>query len=309
MIFAVLVSGVASYIVYRLVSAQMAANAKQQTPQLVVASRNIEVGALLKDSDVKIVDWGGPVPPGSFTKVEEVTGRGVMQPIYQGEPLLDSRIAAKGAGAGLAATIPMGMRAVAVRVNDVVGVAGFVTPGMRVDILIAGNPPGQPQSTGSLSKTLLQNIEVLSSGTNIQKDPEGKPIQVPVVNLLVTPEQAEILSLASNEARIQLVLRNPTDKEVAKTPGTALAYLFSDGPKSLPQRATSPDASKGGTKRASAPKPVTPPPPKLEPPKPVIPVVVEVIHGAQRSNAQFAPADKDKDKDKEKNRQPEGRNE
>ncbi len=121
------------------------------------------------------------------------------------------------------------MRAVAVRVNDVVAVSGFAAAGSHVDILIAGNPPGGNQAAGTVTKTLLQNVEILSAGINIQKDAEGKPVSVPTVNLLLTPAQAEIMSLASNEARIQLVLRNPTDKEEAKTPGTAMAYLFSGG--------------------------------------------------------------------------------
>lgn len=302
--FALVVSGVASFIVYRLVSAQMTANANKPSNKLVVAARNLEIGALLKDTDLKLADWGATPPAGSFTKIEEVVGRGVVQTMYQEEPVLESRIAAKGAGAGLAATIPQGMRAVAVRVNDVVGVAGFVTPGMRVDILIAGNPPGTSNTNvGTLSKTLLQNIEVLSAGTNIQKDAEGKPIPVPVVNLLVTPEQAEILSLASNETRIQLVLRNPTDKEVAKTPGTAVALLFSDGNKALPTRSEAPRAA--APRRASAPRPETAPvaAKPAEAPKP-IPILVEVIHGTQRGQARFEEKEKGNDK-----KQPEGNNE
>ena len=123
----------------------------------------------------------------------------------------------------MAATIPPGMRACAVRVNDIVGVAGFVVPGMRVDVIISGIEPGGAAPQCPKVKTILQNIQVLSAGANIQKDNEGKPIQVPVVNLLVTPEQAEVLSLASNETRIQLVLRNPLDNETAKTPGAGMS--------------------------------------------------------------------------------------
>ena len=119
------------------------------------------------------------------------------------------------------------MRACAVKVDDVVGVAGFVTPGMHVDVLISGTPPGaQVDTQGTVSRTILQNIAVLSAGTDIQKDAEGKPKQVQVVNLLVTPEQAESLSLAGNQVRIQLVLRNPMDTEIAKVPGTAMGTLF-----------------------------------------------------------------------------------
>src|SRR5215475_870307 len=130
----------------------------------------------------------------------------------------------KGAGAGLAATIPPGMRAVAVRVNDIVGVAGFIRAGTHVDVLIAGTHPKGNGGLGTLTKTLLQNVEVISAGQDITKDAEGKPVNVGVVNMLVTPEQAEVLSLASNETRIQLILRNPLDKAVTKTSGTSIAY-------------------------------------------------------------------------------------
>jgi pilus assembly protein CpaB len=168
-------------------------------------------------------------------KREDIIGRGVTTTIYDGEPIVENRLAPKGAGGGLAAMIPSGMRAVAVRVNDVVGVAGFVVPGMRVDVLISGNPPNPNASQGSQTRTLLQNIEVLSAGQDFKKDNEGKPLGVGVVNLLVTPEQAEMLSLASNQTTIQLVLRNPLDTQMAKTPGTAVVELFAvNGPKKRP---------------------------------------------------------------------------
>src|SRR5579863_3500496 len=211
--FALVISALASVVLYRLISTKLADTTKPATIQVAVASHDLEVGTLIKDGDLKIVDWSGPQPKGAILKPDDTVGRGVVATIYEGEPILDSRLASRGAGAGLAATIPRGMRAVAVRVNDVVGVAGFVVPGMRVDILIAGNPPGAQGNLGTQTKTLLQNIEVLSAGQNIQKDSEGKPVSVQVVNLLVTHEQAEILSLASNETRIQLILRNPLDTD------------------------------------------------------------------------------------------------
>ena len=277
LIFAFVVSAGASLLLYRLIASRVTANAKQPTAQVIVAARTMELGTLIRDSDLKLGDWSGPLPKGSVTRKEDVVGRGVMAAIYEGEPVLENRLAPKGAGAGLAATIPAGMRAVAVRVNEVVGVAGFVVPGMRVDILISGNPPGGLAAVGTVSKTLLQNIEVLSAGQNFQKDAEGKPVQVQVVNLLVTPDQAEILSLASNETRIQLILRNPLDTETTKTNGVALASLY------------------GGTAKPPepAPKPrpvarvVLPAPVKVEPPKPAPPVMVEVINGAKRVESKF----------------------
>ena len=156
--------------------------------------------------------------------------RGVASPIYEGEPITENRLAQQGSGGGLAGTIPPGMRACAVKVNEVVGVAGFVVSGMRVDVLITGQPPGGNPLDGSRVRTLLQNIQVLSAGTNFQRDQAGKPEQAQVVNLLVTPTQAELLSLASNETRIQLVLRNPMDTQILRTPGTMVADLFGSSP-------------------------------------------------------------------------------
>ena len=132
------------------------------------------------------------------------------------------------------------MRALAVRVDQVVGVAGFVTPGMRVDVLASGNPPGATSTTqGTVTKTILQNIQVLSAGTNIQKDAEGKPQQVQVVNLLVSPEQAQTLSLASNELKIQLVLRNPLDTKESKVASDSMGQIFGEpgGPVKVGRRA------------------------------------------------------------------------
>src|SRR5579862_5718277 len=141
LIFAFVVSAGASLLLYRLIASRVTANAKQPAPQVIVASRNLELGTLIRDADLKMADYGGTLPHGALLRKEDVVGRGVLSPIYDGEPILESRLAPKGAGAGLAAIIPAGMRAVAVRVNEVVGVSGFVVPGMRVDVLIAGTPP------------------------------------------------------------------------------------------------------------------------------------------------------------------------
>jgi pilus assembly protein CpaB len=283
LLFAFVISAGASLLLYRLLSSKLTTSAKPATTSVVVAARNLEVGTLIKDVDVKVADWSGAVPPHTFSKKEDVVGRGTVQNIYEGEPIVDSRLAAQGAGAGLAATIPPGMRAVAVRVNEVVGVAGFVVPGMRVDVLIAGTPPGA-SSGNTMSKTLLQNIEVLSAGQNIQKDNEGKPVQVQVVNLLVTPEQAEIMNLASNETRIQLILRNPLDTETTKTPGVAMTKLFTGhNPKEM-------EVTPRQRVVKAAPKPPAPPPPAaVAQEKPAPPVVVEVIYGAKRSETKFQP--------------------
>jgi pilus assembly protein CpaB len=288
-LFALVVSGAASAVLYRLISAQLAANKVAESTKVVVATHNLSGGDLIKDVDVRIADWNGPVPPGTITKVEDALNRGVIEPIYQGEPLVENRVSKPGAGAGLASMIPSGMRAVAIRVNDVVAVSGFAAAGSHVDVLIAGNPPGGNQAVGTVTKTLLQNVEILSAGATIQKDAEGKPVSVPTVNLLLTPAQAEIMSLASNEARIQLVLRNPTDKEEAKPPGTAMAYLFSGGvaPAAATPAATAPV-------RRAPPPPPPPAPAKVVVPPPPPPINVEVIHGSKKVEQKFDSEEKGK---------------
>lgn len=285
--FALVISAVASWVLYRLIVTKLSASAKPAIAQVVVASHNLEIGTLLKDSDVKLVDWNSPEPKGALGSSSDAIGRGVVATIYEGEPILETRLASKGAGGGLAATIPPGMRAVSIRVNDVGGVSGFVRPGARVDVLIAGTPPGGSSGLGTVSKTLLQNMEVLSAGQDMQKDAEGKPVSVPVVNLLVTPEQAETLSLASNEMRIQLVLRNPLDTQTVKTPGTAVSNLFT-GDTGLPQQVRPPMPRPAGKPAAKAPpKPVVAR--VAEPPKVVVPLTVEVITGTSRAETKFKP--------------------
>jgi len=282
-VFALVIALGASYLVYRVLENKVLQGAPKQEAKVVVAARDLPIGTLLKDGDVKLVDWPGTPPPQAVVRMEDALKRGVVASIYAGEPILTARLAASGAGGGLAAAIPPGKRAVAVRVNDVVGVSGFVQPGMRVDLLISGMPPGGTNTNlGTQTRTLLQNIEVLSAGQNLQKDAEGKPISVPVVNLLVTPEQAEILSLASNETRIQLVLRNPLDTEEAKAPGTALAYLYEGTP-----------AGRGkGLKGNAEVRPVAPRAPRNPAPsapvmeRVVVPVTVEMITGTKKETIQ-----------------------
>ncbi len=279
LVFALVVSLGASVLIYRLVASKMTTTAKPTTTEVMVAAKNLPVGTMIGEADLKSGAWSGSLPPGAVLKKEDALGRGVVASIYEGEPILDSRLAAKGAGAGLAATIPPGMRAVAIRVNDVVGVAGFVVPGMRVDILVLGVPPGGSSAVGTITKTILQNIEVLSAGQNIQKDAEGKPVTVQVVNLLVTPEQAEVLSLISNDMRIQLVLRNPLDTQEAKTTGTAAASIFTG----VAYKGTPAPTARPARPASPAPTPVV----KAAPERPATPVVVEVIQGTRRNEVKF----------------------
>jgi pilus assembly protein CpaB len=230
--FALAVSAGAAFVLYQLIASRMTvgASSKPVTTKVLVAARDLELGALVQDKDVRTLEYLTP-PPGAILKREDILNRGVSSPIHEDAPFYDVSLAPKGAGAGFASTIPPGMRAFAVHVNEVVGVAGFAVPGMRVDLLVSGTPPSAGQEsapTGPITRTLLQNIQVLSAGQNYQKDAEGKPVLVQVVNLLVTPAQAEILNLATQQ-NIQLILRNPADKEIVTTPGASTLNLFTDG--------------------------------------------------------------------------------
>jgi pilus assembly protein CpaB len=278
LLFAFVVALGFSTVFYKLLVRQsQTATAARTTVRIALATRDLEVGALLKDQDVKIEDWPGAVPAGATARAQDVVGRGVTTPIYAREPVIESRLAPRGAGGGLASMIPQGMRAVAIRVNEVVGVAGFVVPGMHVDILISGSSPGGNGNLGTLTKTMLQNIEVLSAGQDFKKDAEGKPVMVQVVNLLVTPEQAEQLSLASNQTTIQLILRNPLDRQTTQTPGAAMAQLFTGSRIKLPQ---------SGENAAARPRPA-PKPAVLEPPKKEAPFVMEILSGTKKAEAKF----------------------
>src|SRR6202453_2943140 len=247
------------------------AAAQPSTTRLVAAAADIKLGTILTAANLTTVEIAGAVPKGAILKPENAVGRGVISDIYQGEPILDNRLAAVGSGGGLASTIPTGMRAIAVKVDDIVGVAGFATPGMHVDVLGSGIPPGvndaRQAQLGTMVKTILQNIQVLSAGVNIQKDAEGKPQSVQVVNLLVTPEQAETLSLAGSGVRIQLVLRNPTDTKTTEVPVTAMGNIFAD------QVIAPPTPTVHTVKRVAAP------PPNM---------TIEVINGSKHSQEKFS---------------------
>jgi pilus assembly protein CpaB len=218
LVSAFVIAAACSYLVYRVVGNRLAATPQRATP-VIVAVHDVKLGSVLRDADLTTTEMVGNLPKGAILKREDAVGRGVISDVYQGEPILESRLAAIGSGGGLAATIRQGMRACAVKVDDVVGVAGFVTPGMRVDVLISGNP-------------------------------------------------AELLSLASNQTHIQLVLRNPLDTQLAKTTGTAMSNLFADG-------------------SAVKPKPSVVVQKASPPPAPGV-YLIEVFNGSKRTEEKFA---------------------
>ncbi len=284
LVFATVVAAVGGLLTYRfLISRQASSKPPTPTVRIAVAAKDLLVGSVLKEEDIQLVDWPGAAPVGATDHAVELKGRGVLTAMYAKEPIIESRLAPPGSGGGLTMMIPNGMRAMALQVNDVVGVAGFVVPGTHVDVLISGTGPQSNSALGTLTKTVLQNIEILSAGQDFKKDAEGKPIPVAVVNVLVTPAQAEVLSLASSQTSIRLVLRNPLDKEESKPPGTALAYLFTGAAKRLPEAPADRAPARARTASA-APKPVAQ---ALPPPKKESPFVMEIISGVSKTETKF----------------------
>ena len=206
------------------------------TSGVVVAAADMQLGTELRAEDLRLIQWpAGSVPEGAFAKPEELVGRGLIQPIAANELFLPGKLAPKEAGAGLPPVIQPGYRALSVRVNDVIGVAGYVLPGNRVDVVATVNPTQQP--TDVTSKVILTNVLVLASGTKIERDAkDNKPVSVNVVTMLVNPDEAERLTLASTEGKIQLALRNPLDQTAPQTRGIKPGVLMGSAGPSAPVR-------------------------------------------------------------------------
>jgi pilus assembly protein CpaB len=235
------------------------------TRPVVVAASDLDIGTELRREDLRIIDWpANGVPASAIGDPGEVIGRGLILPVIQNEPIMPMKLASKEAGAGLPPAIPPGLRAVSVRVNEVIGVAGYVLPGARVDVVATVSPTGQ--NTDMTSKVVLTNVQVLAAGTKIERDTDrNKPIPVSVVTLLVDPEEAERLTLASTEGKIQLALRNPLDKTMPLTHGIRPAALLGFGaPVRTAVTRTRIAGKTPGAVAAAAPPPAAPEVPTVE---------------------------------------------
>ncbi len=270
---AILAGGGFAYGTYSFMQASPAKAVNAPTQPVLVAAADLQLGVALKNEDLKTIAFPmGTAPEGTFSQPAELIGRGLIVPVVKNEPILGAKLASKEAGAGLPPVIPEGMRAVSVRVNEVVGVAGYVLPGNRVDVVATASPTESRLDT--TSKVVLSNVQVLTAGTRIEQDQEqNKPVQVTVVTLLVTPEQAERLALASTEGKIQLALRNPMDMGAPETPGIRTAGLLGNRPAvAVPQRSSAPARSRQRPQLQAAPAPAAAPVPS-----------VEIIRGDKRS--------------------------
>jgi len=273
LLVAVIVGGLLSYSVYNYLQTRPVKEVKTPEKKIVVASAKLQAGALLKDENLEFVPWPATnLPAGYFESKENLVSRGLIQSVVENEPILESKLAPKGSGAGLPPMIPEGKRAVSIRANEIIGVVGFVLPGTHVDVILTATPVGAPEQ---VTKIVLQNVYVASAGQVIQKDAEGKPQTVTAVTLFVTPEEAEKLTSASSQGQFQLALRNPLDSEEAKTRGIQMSQLIRGS-------APLPDTSAVKAPRRVAQVIATPPPP------PVAPAMnIEVIKGDQRSTVKF----------------------
>lgn len=241
----------------------------ERTVQVVVAANDIQVGAKLTDRDLNLASFPqSSIPSNTFGRKSQVIGRGAVLPISKGDFILPNKIAAEDAGAGLPSMIPPGMRAVSVRVNDVVSVAGFVQPGTRVDVLSTGN---QGSGNERQTTTVLENVAVIAVGKNLDRNgpPDGAP--APVITLLVSPDDAQRLALASQEGRIQLSLRNPLDTKKGALGATRTSSLYPGEAPAVVQ--AKPKLRKVVEKPA--------PPPKN------LPYQVEMIRGSKRDETKF----------------------
>jgi pilus assembly protein CpaB len=266
----------ASFGVYAAISRIPERQVEIATRQAVVAAVAMPLGAMVTKESVKLVDWPERTPiDGGFADIADVVNRGLIAPLVLNEPLTETKLASKESGAGLPPTITRGMRAMSVKVNEVIGVAGFVVPGTRVDVMtiIDGENPED-----TVARVVVSNVQVLTAGTRYDQEEakqEGKAIRSTVVTLMVTPQDAERIALVQAEGQLMLSLRNPLDVAPSETSGVRTSALF--GP-----RAAAPAAAP--MRRARPSVPVAAPTIVVLPP-----YVVETIRAAKRSDEPVKP--------------------
>ena len=230
MLVAVATAGVAAFGVYQAIQRMPVREVEMETVPVVVAKHPLALGIRLTADDLKVASWPARTPvTGAFSDPAMLVDRGVIAPIAENEPITTARVAGPESGAGLPPIIPAGMRAISVRVNEVVGVAGFVLPGTRVDVLVAVRDDGDESTRQEpMARTVVNNVQVLTAGTRYDQEEakDGKAVRSTVVTLAVLPIDGERIALAANEGQISLVLRNPLDVDPSETTGIKLASLM-----------------------------------------------------------------------------------
>jgi pilus assembly protein CpaB len=267
-LFAIVLGALTSAIMYRNLRAQRdeidaARRAMERTTvEVLVASESIPIGARIDASQVRTVRWPSEIAPeGALADTQAVVGHIARTTIDKNQPLVGTQLVNEGAGL-LPLLITEGMRAMSVKVDDVTGVSGFITPNSRVDVLVSGADGDQKEHR---SKLILQNVKVLATGKSIEQKDE-KPVEVPTVTLLVSPTDAEKLTLAARQDPVRLALRNYRDEDLVGTPGISTSALLGRE---------------------------APPPPAIVPVKTVVrrpaPYAVEVFLGSKLFRQEFEP--------------------
>lgn len=268
---ALALGAIVSYTVYRTLQTRTGGDAAPGV-DVVVAANDISVGSKVTEGDVKVVRYtAADLPANAFHLKTSVIGRGAILPIARGEFFLPSKLAGENAGSGMQSLIPPGMRAVSVRVNEVIGVAGFVVPGTRVDVLLTGNPSG---ANDQQTTTVLENVAVIATGQKLERNTAGEPQVTPVITLLVSPDDAQKLTLATTQGKIQLALRNPLDTKQQELASVSTGTLYKGVPTSAPAAAPRPKS----TKHVAVTKTVEAPPPTYS---------VQVIKGTKTQDQKF----------------------
>jgi pilus assembly protein CpaB len=271
MIIGVLALGLGAFVsftVYRTLQTRTASSSDAGV-DVVVAANDIPIGAKIENKDVKLLKFAAAnIPQGAPSRLSQVVGRGVVLAIAKGEFVLPYKLAAENAGSGLPGLIPPGMRAVSVRVNEVVAVAGFVIPGTRVDVLLTGAPGGNAEQQ---TTTVLKNVAVIAAGQRLERNSAGEPQMAPVITLLVSPDDAQKLTLASTEGHIQLALRNPLDTKQEDLAAVKTGALYRT--LAVPDNAP---VAKPRLKRVTV---AAPPPPSV--------YTVEMIRGTKKEEEKF----------------------
>jgi pilus assembly protein CpaB len=272
---AILTASLASLGVYRATAGRPNAAAGPTLVPVVVAAHELAIGTLVTERDVRVVQWPATsVVPGAMGSVKEVVNRGLLAAVLPNEPLTGNKLAAQNDGAGLPPAIPAGMRAMAVKVNEVIGVAGFIVPGSRVDVVVT-----MRRSNDSVTSTVASNVQVLTSGTRRDQErpaaaSQASSTDTTVVTLMVSPQDAERIALAQSEGQIMLSLRNPNDRAPTVSAGVRTGALLAQSEPPAPAPAPKPTAPR---RVVSAPPPA---PEVVTTPKPR---TIETIRAAKRS--------------------------
>ena len=283
---AVLVAAAATFGVWRVLQSAEARNRVATVP-VVVALRDIPEGSEIERDMLGTSTWPAQaMPAGAFSRIDSVTGRVTRVPVFKGEPIVPGRLAPLGTGPGLEVKISPGKRAMAVRINDVAGISGLIQPNSRVDVLVTMTDGG---SRTQVSKLFMENMRVLSVGTQVQRGLDGLPADGKIATLEVTPTEAERLAVAMSRGNIQLVLRGYGDPDSINTGGASSSDVLAalrDAPavtptpvRPTPRRVARPTPPKTDTVVIAPPAPVTPPKPDTS--------VVTIFRGNERTQQKF----------------------